>query len=88
MSSWKLKLVNIQRVCKDYVWDAVSSILPAQARSNGEGNSSRVRSNCEGNSSHATVDASGLPQVLSLDVLTNPAPDMVRLPANSKSRFF
>ena len=27
MSSWELKLVNIQRVCKDYVWDDSSSTL-------------------------------------------------------------
>ena len=87
MSSWKLKLVNIQRACKDYVCDDVSSILPAPGRSVCEGRSSRVRPFCEGHSSHASVDASGLPQVLSLDMLTNPVSDMVRLPANSKSRF-
>ena len=70
MSSWKLKLVNIQRACKDYVWDDASSTLPAQGRSFCEGHSSRARPFGEGHSSLASVDASGHPQVLSLDMLT------------------
>ena len=89
MSSWKLKLMNIQRVCKDHIWEVppppgLSLPGPSPLSLDMLVNSGDCCRDPVGTSSQVPpLQGPGRP----LLGWAGASPEMVRIPANSKSRF-